>query len=76
MGSDLKNLYEVLSKLYSQFIIVIGDSEVQKKEAIRMQNGALTQACCSEEVTPKSVTIIIHKIVKYSYFWSFLDFDE
>mgnify|MGYP001443320558 CR=1 FL=1 len=41
MGSDLKNLYEVLSKLYSQFIIVIGDSEVQKKEAIRMQNGAL-----------------------------------
>ena len=76
MGSDLKNLYEVLSKLYSQFIIVIGDSEVQKKEAIRMQNGALTQACCSEEVTPKSVTIIIHKIVKYSYFWSFSDFDE
>ena len=76
MGSDLKNLYEVLSKLYSQFIIVIGDSEVQKKEATRMQNGALTQACCSEEITPKSVTIVIHKIVKYSYFWSFSDFDE
>ena len=26
--TELKNLYEVLSKLYSQFIIVIGDSEV------------------------------------------------
>ena len=45
--TELKNLYEVLSKLYSQFIIVIGDSEVQKKEAIRMQDGVLTQACCA-----------------------------
>ena len=74
--TDLKNLDQVLSKLYSQYIFGMGDSEVQEKEATRMQNGALTQACCSEEVTPKSVTIIIHKIVKYSYFWSFSDFDE
>ena len=66
----------MLSKLYSQYIFVIGDSEVQEKEATKMQNGALTHARCSEEVTPKSVTIVIHKIVKYSYFWSFSDFDE
>ena len=49
--TDIKNLDEVLSKLYSQYIFVIGDSEVQEKEATRMQNGALTQACCSEEIT-------------------------
>ena len=49
--TDLKNLDEVLNKIYSQYIFVIGDSEVQEKEATRMQNGALTQACCSEEIT-------------------------
>ena len=49
--TDLKNLDEVLSKLYSQYIFGMGDSEVQEKEATRMQNGALTQACCSEEIT-------------------------
>ena len=43
--TGLKNLDEVLSKLYSQYIFGMGDSEVQEKEATRMQNGALTQAC-------------------------------
>ena len=69
------------SKIFMRCSVSFTDSsslswEFQKKESIRMQNGALTQACCSEEVTPKSVTIVIHKIVKYSYFWSFSDFDE
>ena len=74
--NDLKNHNEVLNKFYSQYIFVIGDSEVQEKEANRMQNDALAKACCSEGITPKSVTIALHKIVKYSHFWSFSDFNE
>ena len=33
-------------------------------------------ACCSEKNSHKSMDIMLHKSIKYSYFWSFSDFDE
>ena len=33
-------------------------------------------ACCSEENSHKSKDIMLHKSIKYSYFWSFSDFGE
>ena len=33
-------------------------------------------ACCSEENSHKSKNIMLHKSIKYSYFWSFSDFGE